>query len=248
MASQCHGQCGGISQAPSGAPPSQIVIDVDTRQKIEIPFVENLKLLAAGQITKDSLFFCIATTEFSEWNDLFLYVVNSLKSMSVEFQYAAAGMQDHLNHIKEFLSSRPEDNSISNMIRNIPKVWEEKVLMVDDSPPILDLLERVLDRMGYLTATARNGKEGLEQIQENYFDVIISDINMPVMTGMDFFQEASRNYPNISRRFLFYSGQASEENKAVIEENGIHFLVKPAGISDLKRKVAEIVEQNRPKR
>ena len=84
----------------------QIAIDEDTQKKIETPFVENQEKLSSGNLTEESLMACIVATEFSEWNDLFLYVVNTLKKESREFQYVAARMQNHLKQIEQHTVAR----------------------------------------------------------------------------------------------------------------------------------------------
>jgi len=223
--------------------PAQIALDDDTHLKILKPFAEIRRQLEEGLTTKDSVLFCIATTEFSEWNDLFLYIVNSLKEKSREFQYVAARMQGHLKHIMDFLETRPEGSSLLEEIRHLPPVWREKILIVEDSPALMLMLERVFSR-DFGTVTAENGREGMEKLKENYFDVVISDIDMPVMNGIEFFRRAVENDPLLARRFLFFSGLISEEHKKVIDAFGVASLQKPASIAEIKKKVAEILERN----
>lgn len=223
---------------------AQIIPDEAIRSRIETPFIKSHEQLKAGQLTKESILSSIAATEFSEWNDLFLYVVNSLKEESREFQYVAAKMQGHLKHIMDFLGSRPEGLPFMNKIRQLPQVWREQVLIVEDSLPLAQMLETVFSR-DYNTATAENGRKGLEKIKENYVDVILSDIDMPEMDGVALYQEATRHDPDIGRRFLFFSGFLSQESLAFIEAHHIPYLLKPSSVSDLRCKVAEILENDR---
>jgi CheY-like chemotaxis protein len=224
--------------------PAQIVLDGDTRRMVETPFVENQKKLTAGLITKDSILSCIVTTEFSEWNDLFLYVVNSLKEESREFQYVAARMQGHLEHILDFLETRQEGIPFLEKIRSLPQLWRETILIVEDSEPLMLMLERLFGR-DYKTLTAENGKQGLEKIKEHFVDVIVSDIDMPEMNGIEFFQKAIEYDKDIGRRFLFFSGLITEEHEAFIDARQVPYLQKPASVIDIKRKVVDILERNR---
>ena len=226
------------------AAPAQIVLDYATRKNIESPFIKNRQQLTASQLTKDSILSCIATTEFSEWNDLFLYVVNSLKEKSREFQYVAARMQGHLKHILDFLESRPEGTPFLDKIRELPRVWKERILIVEDSEPLSLMMDKIF-RRDFKTATAENGRIALEKIKENYVDVIISDIEMPEMNGIAFFQEALKHDPDIGRRFLFFTGLILPEHKEVIDAHHLPFLLKPASVIDIKRKVGGILEINR---
>lgn len=223
--------------------PAQIFLDDASRVRLESIFIENQEKLTAGQLTEKSILSCITVTEFSEWNDLFLYVVNSLKEESREFQYVAARIQGHLKHIMDFLQTRPEGLPFLNQIRELPRVWREKVLIVEDSPPLAQMLEKLFSRL-YNTAVAENGSKGLEKIKENYVDVIVSDIDMPEMDGITFFQEAIRHDPDIGSRFLFFSGFIADEQKAFIDANRVPYLLKPSNINDLQRHVAAILEKN----
>ena len=85
-----------------------VSVDRETRDRINRPFNESLSRLADGSLTVDSLLDCIVKTEFSEWNDIFVYVVNRLKADRPEFASAAAKMQHHLRHIEHFLSERDQ--------------------------------------------------------------------------------------------------------------------------------------------
>jgi len=59
----------------------------------------------------------------------------------------------------------------------------KKILIVDDEAPIRRVLEIKLKRQGYRVLIAKNGQEGLDAIQLQKPEVVISDINMPVMNG-----------------------------------------------------------------
>jgi DNA-binding response OmpR family regulator len=64
-----------------------------------------------------------------------------------------------------------------------------KLLVLDDDPAILDMLYQSLGDEGYAVATARNGLEGLRQVQKDAYDLILLDLMMPVMDGEQFLTE-----------------------------------------------------------
>ena len=68
------------------------------------------------------------------------------------------------------------------------------VLAVDDSPALLALLVRCLRGGGYEVVSARDGQEALEQLQRHRPALVVTDLNMPVMSGLDFI-EAARAAP-----------------------------------------------------
>jgi rubrerythrin len=55
-------------------PSASIIVDIDTKEKIEGTFERNRELLLAGNSSKDKVLHCLAMTEFSEWNTIFMYV------------------------------------------------------------------------------------------------------------------------------------------------------------------------------
>ena len=68
------------------------------------------------------------------------------------------------------------------------------VLAVDDSPVLLGLLVKCLKGGGHQVISAKNGREALEQLQRHRPDIVVTDLNMPIMTGLDFI-EAARAEP-----------------------------------------------------
>lgn len=68
------------------------------------------------------------------------------------------------------------------------------VLAVDDSPALLALLVKCLRQGGHQVVSAKNGQEALAQLQLHKPDIVVTDLNMPIMTGLDFI-EAARAEP-----------------------------------------------------
>ena len=72
-----------------------------------------------------------------------------------------------------------------------------KILTVDDEVDTLELMEELFESKGYITATASNGLEALNKIREDEPDIVISDIRMPEMDGMQLLELVSKRYPHI---------------------------------------------------
>jgi len=69
-----------------------------------------------------------------------------------------------------------------------------KVLAVDDSKPMLAMLSRCLEKGGHEVVRATDGVEALDQLRKHNPDMVITDLNMPNMDGLEFI-EAARNDP-----------------------------------------------------
>lgn len=79
---------------------------------------------------------------------------------------------------------------------------------------------------------------------KKYYRAIISDIRMPVMDGVEFYNKAVEAYPGIKNRFLFYTAFAENEYKSFFEKNNLRYLSKPSGIKDIKHVVTDILTGN----
>jgi CheY-like chemotaxis protein len=70
-----------------------------------------------------------------------------------------------------------------------------RVLLVDDEPMVLRVLTRALEQAGYRVETRRNGKEALEAIRASEPNAMITDIEMPLMTGRELCEQLYREFP-----------------------------------------------------
>ena len=91
----------------------------------------------------------------------------------------------------------------------------KKIKIVDDSPSVLAILDDMLDDLGYEVTTADSGQQGCELLQTNRYDLIITDLTMPVMDGITFVQTA-KQMPNFN--FVPIVILSSEEEEAKIAE------------------------------
>ena len=76
-----------------------------------------------------------------------------------------------------------------------------QVLIVDDEPKMQRILEIMLTQMGHNALLASNGQEALEIIKVNCVDLVVSDLQMPVMTGMELLKTCANKastYPVLS--------------------------------------------------
>ena len=220
-----------------------ISIDQETSNRILKYFYELRDGLNNNTLSEKGIIEKIIEAELSEWNDIFLYVVNSLKEKTREFNYPAAQFQSHLKGIYLFLDTLKDKSQIFEKISTLPPVWVEQILIVDDDPMIAHIIKSLLNREGDIDI-ATNGKEAFEMIGKKYYKLIISDINMPIMDGIAFYEEASKIFPNIYNRFLFISGNMSPSKQDYFRNQKIQFLAKPMPIKDLKERAYQILLAN----
>ena len=107
------------------------------------------------------------------------------------------------------------------------------ILLVEDEDMVRAVAERALTRQGYTVRTAAHGEEALEILSEDdaVFDLIISDVVMPVMDGPTMVRKAREKLPAMP--ILFMSGYAEEQLRKSIDLDRVHFLPKPFSVKQL---------------
>lgn len=101
------------------------------------------------------------------------------------------------------------------------------VLAVDDEPNILSALRRTLRARGYEIEVADSGAKGLEAMARREFDVVISDMRMPEMTGAEFLREARKRHPDTIRILLTGYSDITSTVEAVNHGEIFRYLSKP---------------------
>lgn len=230
-----------LSQLPPEPP--VIAIDDDLNNRILGTLSEINDNLLAGKLTKEPFLKAIALTEFSEWNDIFLYVVNTLKANFKEFSVVTPKIQSHRRAIEVFLEQSIGRSEKIASLKALPKVWEEKILIIEDDESVSELLKAILKKEGHIDIAA-NGKEGYDRIEEKYYKLIISDIDMPVMDGLELFNIVKKRYPEIGRRYVFITGDVSAERKAFFDRHDLAYLAKPASVSRIRQYALDMLLAN----
>lgn len=86
------------------------------------------------------------------------------------------------------------------------------VLIIEDDNEVREFLESLLERAGYETATAANGKEGVELFRTTEVDLVITDIIMPEKDGIETIMDMKRTRPTLKVIAISGGGRAEPEN------------------------------------
>jgi len=222
---------------------SEVLLDHQTIANVETPLIRIETAIKTGKINQQRILESIYESEQSEWNDIFLYVINSLKDNCPRFNVIGPSIQNHLRTITDFLETRPEAQGFLAKFEILSPVWEEKVLVVDDYRPILELVSSLLSKDGAVD-TARNGQEALEKTLRQYYAVIISDIDMPIMGGLEFYEKLKQDHGDVGSRFIFISGSLNQETLAFLQRENLKYMAKPFHLRELRQAVHKIIDQN----
>jgi CheY-like chemotaxis protein len=100
------------------------------------------------------------------------------------------------------------------------------VLVVDDQEVILEILARTIRRQGHDVTSAVNGQEALGKIEEKTPDLIVSDIKMPVMDGLELLKEVRQQHPKLP--VILITGYVEQFTvEGAIEMGASAFITKP---------------------
>jgi len=106
-----------------------------------------------------------------------------------------------------------------------------------DAPAVLALMDA-----GFVVDRAGNGEEAIARVLGRAYDLIICDLKMPRVDGMQFYRMLERDHPAAARRILFVTGDvAGTDAERFLEETGCRWLAKPFRLRDLLRTAQEIL-------
>lgn len=120
-----------------------------------------------------------------------------------------------------------------------------KILIVDDSMVIRKMINKSLEDAQYEVIQAENGQEAFSLFQSNDIDLIITDINMPIMNGFEFIEKVREKSPdNKKLPIIVVSTEFSDEVKQRGKKLGVSaWMVKPTQDDVLNEAVATLLER-----
>lgn len=119
-----------------------------------------------------------------------------------------------------------------------------KILVVDDEEGARELFQTVLTEEGYSVALAKNGEEALALFKEDSFDLVLTDIKMPIMDGLQLLQEIRKLGSNTDVVMVTAYGEVETYLKAM-SLGAAEYINKPIRIKELKRIVHKVLTERK---
>lgn len=135
-----------------------------------------------------------------------------------------------------------ESNS-PNVATPIPTMVLGKLLFVDDEQNILSALRRLFRPAGYDICVAGSAEEGLQILENQHIDLVVSDMRMPQMDGAEFLKRVAKTWPDTVRILLTGYADLSSTIAAINDGHIYRYVSKPWEDSDLKLTVQHAMEQ-----
>jgi len=119
-----------------------------------------------------------------------------------------------------------------------------QMMLVDDEERFLSTTKKLLARKGYDVLTAASGLEALQILASQTVHVVILDVKMPGMDGMETLQEIKRRFPLVE--VIMLTGHATVESAVEgLKSGATDYLVKPTDVDELLEKAVEAFEKRK---
>jgi len=119
-----------------------------------------------------------------------------------------------------------------------------KILIVDDEAPIREVLQRGLSQMGgFLVDTAKNGQEAIEKVERETFDMVLTDLMMPEMDGMELLRIVKGTRPELP--VIMMTAYGSIDNAVEAMKIGANdYITKPVDFKDLFMRISKVQQES----
>jgi DNA-binding NtrC family response regulator len=112
----------------------------------------------------------------------------------------------------------------------------QKIIVIDDEKIVCDMAKKILENEGYEVETYINSQNALERIRQQPFDLVITDLKMENVSGMDILREVNKLYPQ-TKVIMLTAYATLDATIEAIRERIYDFFPKPVKIEELKNSV-----------
>ena len=118
-----------------------------------------------------------------------------------------------------------------------------RILVIDDAMTMRRIVINLLRQLGFTNMNeADDGTTGWEKLQQETFDLIISDWNMPKMTGIDLLRKVRADAKYAQTPFIMVTAEGKRENVIAAVQAGVsNYIVKPFNAATLKEKMVKVI-------
>ena len=119
---------------------------------------------------------------------------------------------------------------------------KDRILVVEDEQAICEICRRVLTAEGLEVEIANNGKAAQHAIEGRKYEVLLLDIRLPLMDGIQVYHWLQEKHPELADRVIFSTGSViGEDTVAFLKQTSRPFLFKPVTPDELKEMVRKVI-------
>jgi two-component system chemotaxis response regulator CheY len=126
--------------------------------------------------------------------------------------------------------------------------YKMRLLVVDDHPLMVKMLKNILKQLGFNNViSAENGVKALEIIRSEKIDLVITDWNMPEMSGLELLHAIREDDSSKEIPVIMVTAEGLEENVVEAVKTGVdNFIVKPFAPATIKVKIEQVMSRRFP--
>jgi DNA-binding NtrC family response regulator len=117
----------------------------------------------------------------------------------------------------------------------------KKIIVIDDEKIVCDMSKRVLEQEGYEVEAFTDSKQALERIQADIFDLVVTDLKMEDVSGMDILREVNKRSPK-TKVIMLTAYATLDAAIEALREKIFDFFPKPVKIDELKASIKRALE------
>jgi PAS domain S-box-containing protein len=123
-----------------------------------------------------------------------------------------------------------------------PRVTKAKILVVDDEPVIRQFISQVLSEQGHIVETIDNAASALKMVKSKRYRLILLDIKMPGMSGIELYKQFQKIAPSLTKRIVFVTGDVmGKRTIGFLDKTKTPYLMKPFDAKQLKAEINRIL-------
>lgn len=108
------------------------------------------------------------------------------------------------------------------------RLTSASILVVDDEPEMAQMLAEILERVGHTVETAGDGQEALDRLMSGSYDLILSDLRMPILDGPGLYNAIAERHPDLLARLIFITGDTLAPHVTTfLAQTPVNFIEKP---------------------
>jgi two-component system NtrC family sensor kinase len=167
----------------------------------------------------------------------------------VEGHGGTIGVESQSGHGAVFRIDLPVDVApvvapLSHTVKAPLPLQGRTILVVDDEPTVASILAQMLALDGHRVEVATNGAMALDKLQQQSFDLILSDMRMPELDGPGLYRQLACRYPKLLQQIIFLTGDAlGPQVQAFLEQTQVPSLDKPFTLGGLRRVVHQVLQE-----
>ena len=178
-----------------------------------------------------------------KWTNCEVIMITGYGSQEIAIEALRCGAIDYLEKpLKPDELFAALGRAVEKLAEKEELIYRSSVLIVDDDKKFTQKIKKILEKEGYNSFTAHNGKEALEIVNNAKIDVILANIKMPVMDGIELLEKAKKLHQDIE--VIMITGYGNKENAVKsLRKGAINYIYKPINIEELCIALEKAIER-----